>query len=581
MATYKVGGLSPFNKLRSIHDAIEKARAGDEIFWNKSEKFTEAIYVESGVHIIGNHSKVKVPEHQIGIVLKGRGHVILEGLDFVVTNLANAINVNEWEGTIEIIDCKVSYAKRIRDDKAYPLFVTGKHQKNLKVIIRDSSIEGLSVSVDDEMLISNSTIDGKIVHGVLRANSITLKQSSIGNAAISSNIYNHNQTVLFGRVIVNSSDGLIEKSTIGESESRASLLFKGNFQLSGVDFSGGIDSLFFEDGTVDLDDVSIPLTEFVTKDVNVNIHANVTTAGPWKKINTNISNRTQEELEHETSKRALQELNEMIGLKRVKDTIENYVGLARIKKARELAGLENVDSSLHLVFSGSPGTGKTTVAHLFAKALYEEGILPTQNVISARRADLVSDKIGGTALKTRAIVEKAIGGVLFIDEAYELKANSDRDFANEAVAELIAIMEENRKNLIVILAGYTSDMKSFFKEGNQGLDSRFNNWVEFPDYSLHELVDIMKQGILSKYVVDDRTMDSMELKLFALHKDNLISGNARFIRNFIQQIVFAQSLRLNSNKDLSLESIEKIELEDVETAYTKFREQIIDRQNEE
>lgn len=577
MATYNVGGLSPFNRAKTIYEAVEKALPGDEVNWSKSTKHEKAIVIRHGIHLTGNSSRFKVPEHAIGIKLSGQGHLALEDLTMSATSLANAINIAEWSGTIEFKNCNIKYRPRIRSEKAYPIVVTAGKQSNLNVIIKDCEIEGLVIDTMGTITITNSIISGVHVDSSLVGSKVELTESKLSRMAIAANLYSQEKTILRDSVSISTSDGVFKDSDFGEDGSDTRVSIYGKSNISNVRINDSISTLAFYDGDISLENITIPSTSFYTKNCSVYIHDNVKIEANWVQDETTVSNQSAEKTVHATELKALDELNSLIGLNEVKVTMENYVSMARVNKAREDANLGSVDYSLHLVFSGSPGTGKTTIANIFAKALFEEGVLKSPNVVFASRQDLIDNVIGGTAIKTRKVIDSAIGGVLFIDEAYELRSQGTRDFANEAVSELIAQMENHRKDLVVIMAGYTAEMKDLFENGNPGLKSRFSNWIEFPDYSFEELWEIMRMSIVNKYIVDNSVLDEMKLKLFTFYRDNLLSGNARFVRNFVQEIAFAQSLRLNQLSEITKADLQTITVEDVRSAYSKYYAQMTQR----
>ncbi|MBP3729775.1 MAG: AAA family ATPase, partial [Lachnospiraceae bacterium] len=178
----------------------------------------------------------------------------------------------------------------------------------------------------------------------------------------------------------------------------------------------------------------------------------------------------------------MRELNSLVGLESVKEEISRLVDLLRVQQMRQEFGLQNNTTSRHMVFYGNPGTGKTTVARLLADIYRELGLLPTGQLVEVDRSGLVGGYVGQTAIKTSEVIEQAVGGVLFIDEAYTLTANKGQnDFGQEAVETILKAMEDYRDEMIVIVAGYTELMQEFL-ETNPGLKSRFNYFIEFPDY---------------------------------------------------------------------------------------------------
>lgn len=239
-------------------------------------------------------------------------------------------------------------------------------------------------------------------------------------------------------------------------------------------------------------------------------------------------------------KGALVQLNALIGLQPVKSQIKKIIASVTMRKRRH-----QKMPSLHMIFSGNAGTGKTTVAGLVAEALFENGVIESSKVVVATKKDLVAGYVGQTAEKTKQIIESAYGGVLFIDEAYTLTSDSSSNgFEAEAIAELIAQMENHRDNLIVIMAGYTNEMKRFI-DSNQGLNSRFKTWIEFPDYDAKELTRITLLQLRSQDVPLHKQDGANILKMmnyFVAHHMN--DGNGRFARNFSDAIIENRDVRL-------------------------------------
>lgn len=241
----------------------------------------------------------------------------------------------------------------------------------------------------------------------------------------------------------------------------------------------------------------------------------------------------------------LKELDELVGIKPVKDEIRKLVSYFKLQKRRKAMELTVTPASYHCVFSGSPGTGKTTVARIMARAYKALGVIKTDNLVEAERSKLVAEYIGQTAVKTNAIIDEALNGVLFIDEAYTLANGGEKDFGHEAVDTLLKRMEDDRDKLVVIIAGYTDEMHKFI-DMNPGLQSRFTRYIEFPDYSADELAEIfarMAKKELFRFGDEVVRLVQEEMHSLVANKTKAF-GNARVARTFYEQVKERQAMRL-------------------------------------
>jgi len=253
---------------------------------------------------------------------------------------------------------------------------------------------------------------------------------------------------------------------------------------------------------------------------------------------------TQQEEPPENIEDLKKELSEYIGLDTIKKEVESLINLVTVQKMRKDAGLPVNDLSLHMVFSGNPGTGKTMIARLMARIYKSLGILSKGHLVEVDRSGLVAGYVGQTAIKTGEVIQKALGGVLFIDEAYTLTTKGGNDYGQEAVDTLLKAMEDHRDDLIVIVAGYIELMEEFV-HSNPGLESRFNRFLDFKDYTIDEMIAIFDMRCnKSGYTLAEDARDLLRGLLALLSLDVKSFGNARGVRNLFERAVSAQANRL-------------------------------------
>lgn len=274
----------------------------------------------------------------------------------------------------------------------------------------------------------------------------------------------------------------------------------------------------------------------------------------------------------EPERSGMEELEELIGLSTVKHDVEELIGLAKVQKMREEKGMKTVPVSLHLVFSGNPGTGKTTVARILAKLYKEIGILSQGQLVETDRSGLVAGYVGQTAIKTQKKIEEAMGGVLFIDEAYTLNQEGE-NFGQEAIDTILKAMEDHRDKFIVIVAGYTQLMRDFVNS-NPGLKSRFNKFFEFPDYTVDELQQIFKlQCDKYQYKLTEEAEEVVKKEIERLEAEKGENfANAREVRNLFERIITNQAARVSGMENVDEEGLTIITKEDLEDAIAKSEE---------
>ena len=277
----------------------------------------------------------------------------------------------------------------------------------------------------------------------------------------------------------------------------------------------------------------------------------------------------KKEEKEKTLEELMAELDSLIGLSGVKREVRSLINLIKVRKMREAHDLKVMDMSFHLVFTGNPGTGKTTVARLIAKIYKQLGFLSSGQLIETDRSGLVAGYVGQTAGKVTEVVNSALGGILFIDEAYSLaRKGMDNDFGREAIDTLVKLMEDHRDDLVVIVAGYTDEMHDFLTS-NPGLISRFNKYIDFPDYTDDELMEILAMNAKRQgYTVTGDANQVVRAMLTGMSvSDRLDFGNARGMRNTLEKLVQEQANRLaEATGEITREMLCEITAQDARAA---------------
>lgn len=313
--------------------------------------------------------------------------------------------------------------------------------------------------------------------------------------------------------------------------------------------------------------------------------ANRKETGPAQNQNTNsqpVSEKAKQETEQkeeaapaaedevsrkERVKKILKELDEMTGLESVKKEVHGLADLLLIQEMRKKLGLKNPGISRHMIFYGNPGTGKTTVARLLGRIYRELGLLEKGQLVETDRSGLVAGYVGQTAQKTQEMIKKALGGILFIDEAYSLIKDSPNDFGKEAVETLLKEMEDHREDLVVIAAGYPKQMDHFLSS-NPGLASRFGTRIHFDNYSAHELMKIAEDMCSHMdYRLDQEAKEELNRQLdLMLERPDPNFGNARSVRNLLEKAMMAQAERLMKKEKIEPEDLSLLTAEDLKKA---------------
>ena len=261
---------------------------------------------------------------------------------------------------------------------------------------------------------------------------------------------------------------------------------------------------------------------------------------------------------------ALAELNGLVGLKPVKEEVEKFASFVRVAQQRKAAGLKVAPISYHMVFTGNPGTGKTTVARIMAKIYKALGVVKNGHLVECDRGGLVAGYTGQTAIKTGKVIDFALDGILFVDEAYSLVNGNQDSYGEEAISTLLKRMEDDRDRLVVIVAGYTQEMKKFI-DANSGLASRFTHYVEFPDYTAEELAAIFRMNAKkSQYVLSpdvEKWLDPF-IRVRTAKRDRKF-GNGRWARTLFEEAVSRQAVRLSAVSAPTSEQLKTLTMKDV------------------
>ena len=280
-----------------------------------------------------------------------------------------------------------------------------------------------------------------------------------------------------------------------------------------------------------------------------------------------ISEESTTEEDTRTLEDLIEELNQLIGLQRVKQKVIDLIAYKKVQSLRKQHSLKISSSTLHLAFIGNPGTGKTTVARIIGLIYKKLGILSKGHFTEVSRTDLIAGYQGQTALKVKKVVEQAKGGILFIDEAYSITENDHSDsYGRECLTELTKALEDYRDDLVVIVAGYTERMQKFF-DSNPGLRSRFNTFIEFEDYNIEELLQIFLQMCKNNdYIISSEAKEQIKKQLEekTTHKDGNFS-NGRLVRNMYEDFILNQARRISKIPSPTKLELQEITIEDVIT----------------
>lgn len=285
----------------------------------------------------------------------------------------------------------------------------------------------------------------------------------------------------------------------------------------------------------------------------------------YRQLSTICKSQTELNTEEKKLDELLEELNLLVGLEKVKAKVNDLIAYQKVQLLRKNAGLKVPKNTLHLAFTGNPGTGKTTVARIVGRIYKQIGLLSKGHFLEVSRTDLIAGYQGQTALKVKGVIDKAKGGVLFIDEAYSITENDHSDsYGRECLTELTKALEDYRDDLVVIVAGYTEPMLKFF-ESNPGLKSRFNTFIEFDDYNSDELMKILEVMCCKEdYILNPQVKDLIQNAFYRITSSiDEQFANGRFIRNIFEDMMMNHARRLSKVVDPSRKELQEFVKADI------------------
>lgn len=594
---------------------------------------------------------IAAPGRQAMLVIGGQegGTVTLRHLRIQVDDSSIGFRINSANCLVVLDDVQIYHKKSVKTP--YSSVIAGPQAPMSQLIIKNSLIDSIQARINNlqvensnigdwfnvdnsEIYVKQAMISGTALQNTLMAGFSNNQEAQIqiNNSALGGNVEFTNanvtgDTIQFTQLpIINHNYALPDN--LSNRDASTSLLVgpSSKIKFSHVTQAQALDSkstklplpqwrtLGVIGGSLELADAYLSNTGLKNKALSGNIRfENVTDDSQWERAKQwqagskmhlanrnsksqlfdqqsmlNMGNISGQTGSIQQSKQGLEKLDELIGLKPVKVQLRQIIAQAKASAERRKRGLGGTKHSrLHMVFAGNPGTGKTTVARLVGQALYEAGVLESTTFKEVRASDLVSQYVGKTSQKTRAVVRSALDGVLFIDEAYQLAPPSDgsNSFNNDAITELVADMENYADRLVVIMAGYTQDMHDFFNRGNQGLLSRMPYWIDFPDYSPLELKQIERLKLKHAHarIANPRVMVVLDQgidELLPIVSRSNSTGNGRFVDNYVNRVTEMRDTRLAQGdmSQLSDEELMVIQPEDVIHAVDAMKRQLSDAQ---
>lgn len=570
MAKFSVRGLTLINRAKTFSEALEKSQPDDDIVVNGREK-ENGLFIKHSLQIEGqNMVKMKVPEHAVGFVFEGNGSTKLSHFDIQCKEISNAISINSWVGELSFEDIVLDYNTK-RTEKRYPLLSSSSLGRT-SINILNSSMNNVFLGKPDKITVDQSTFLGTTAFST---RDLYVSSSTFEHVNFAADKYTVNDTS-FNNLELDGKGKMNNVTVTGE------LKLTGNADITNIIIGGDNSSIVLNDGKFLFRNSDLRSTKITATNAEIIVEKGTQMPKNIEKENTTISNNTGTTKEGE----GLKELNDLIGLTPVKNTINGYVNLAKMNILRKQNGLDTTDVSLHMIFAGSPGTGKTTVAKIVGRILREQGLVKNTNFVAVSQKDIIGQYEGEAPANMSKYIQQAMGGILFIDEAYSLlpdnSGSTGGHYGEQALNQLTDDMEKYHNDVVVILAGYSDSMHDFLKRANPGLASRFATWVEFPDYSVNELYKIAQYQLKKQQLItNDKVNGYIYSAIKNFHEVHMIDGNGRFIRNFMQRVIMALSNRVAQSEVLNKEDLLTLTVEDVQNGYKEYAQELIKKKRSE
>lgn len=592
MSTINIGGIIGILHNNTLSKGFDKTHNGDTVkLGGLTLRTLDGIVLTNDLYIEGAKKLMVVTDkYHTGFLATSNKNISFSNISFDVAPQSNAIATSDnYTGAIELhyITTTARKTKYLRE--YYPTVAIFNASN---IIIDNCDLDSIAIdSPHAHIEITNSNIGNlTTASSTIKAHSITIHNSRLANVSISSTDTQIYDSVTNGNVKISDKAKINNLATEFTNLSRIpralldsniialkfmpgstiiaeklNILAKPNFknaQQNKIPYYG-----------LSITEANVTLKNSVVQTVdqpNIINNSEMTIfdsdiAENWIQTGTVDINTQKSPSTEDDRYDALAKLHNMIGLAQAKEQITKLIKTASVNKLRAEKGLPIPEGfSKHMVFQGNAGTGKTTVARIYGQALFERGVLKTNKFKEANANDLIAEYVGQTGPKTQKVIDDALDGVLFIDEAYALIPSENNSFAREAVTTLLAGIENNRDRLVVILAGYKEDLDQLLAS-NQGLASRIPNRVTFEDYTIDELNEIAYIMFKNnQFIVNKISLSTIIEKVYnQLIAHTADIGNGRFARNMVQSIITAQNSRLAEDEDVSTTALQTITDQDI------------------